>query len=81
MFPTGNVVDTLHVPDIGTFQSDFFINAAYSHNFPQCRRNWLYMAQNCKMQSMVMRKLWLVLKLFALMGAKQMGLIQEIAEA
>ncbi len=26
MFPTGNVVDTLHVPDIGTFQATF-INA------------------------------------------------------
>ena len=35
MFPTGNVVDNLDVPEIGTFKSNFD-QCGYSYNFLKC---------------------------------------------
>ena len=35
MFPTGNVVDNLDVPEIGTFKATL-INAGISYNFLKC---------------------------------------------
>lgn len=79
MFPTGNVVDTLHVPDIGTFQATF-INAGIPTIFLNAEEigytgTELQDAINGDAQALAR------FETIRAYGAKQMGLIQEIAEA
>ena len=79
MFPTGNVVDTLEVPEVGTFSATFinagiptiFLNAediGYTGTELQEAINGDAAALKC-------------FETIRAYGAKQMGLIQDIAEA
>jgi len=79
MFPTGNVVDTLDVPEIGTFQATF-INAGIPTIFLNAEDigyegTELQDAINGDAQALAR------FETIRAYGAKQMGLIQDIAEA
>ncbi len=79
MFPTGNVVDTLEVPEIGTFQATF-INAGIPTIFLNAEDigyegTELQDAINGDAQALVR------FETIRAYGAKQMGLIQDISEA
>ena len=79
MFPTGNVVDTLDVPNIGTFQATF-INAGIPTIFLNAEEigytgTELQEAINGDAQALAR------FETIRAYGAKQMGLIQEISEA
>ena len=79
MFPTGNVVDTLDVPNIGTFQATF-INAGIPTIFLNAEDigytgTELQDAINGDAQALAR------FETIRAYGAKQMGLIQEVTEA
>lgn len=79
MFPTGNVVDTLEVPEIGTFQATF-INAGIPTIFLNAEDigyegTELQDAINGDAQALAR------FETIRAYGAKQMGLIQDISEA
>jgi len=79
MFPTGNVVDTLDVPEIGIFQATF-INAGIPTIFLNAEDigyegTELQDAINGDAQALAR------FETIRAYGAKQMGLIQDIAEA
>ncbi len=79
MFPTGNVVDTLEVPEIGTFQATF-INAGIPTIFLNAEDigyegTELQDAINSDAQALAR------FETIRAYGAKQMGLIQDISEA
>ncbi|MFH7765169.1 2-methylaconitate cis-trans isomerase PrpF [Acinetobacter sp. BSP-28] len=79
MFPTGNVVDTLNVPEIGTFQATF-INAGIPTIFLNAEDigyegTELQDAINGDTQALAR------FETIRAYGAKQMGLIQDISEA
>ena len=79
MFPTGNVVDTLEVPEIGTFQATF-INAGIPTIFLNAEDigyegTELQDAINSDAQALA------CFETIRAYGAKQMGLIQDISEA
>ncbi len=79
MFPTGNVVDTLDVPEIGTFQATF-INAGIPTIFLNAEDigyegTELQDAINGDPQALAR------FETIRAYGAKQMGLIQDISEA
>ncbi|MGE8562145.1 MAG: 2-methylaconitate cis-trans isomerase PrpF [Acinetobacter sp.] len=79
MFPTGNVVDTLDVPNIGTFQATF-INAGIPTIFLNAEDigyagTELQEAINGDAQALAR------FETIRAYGAKQMGLIQDISEA
>lgn len=79
MFPTGNVVDTLDVPNIGTFQATF-INAGIPTIFLNAEDlgydgTELQDAINGDTQALAR------FETIRAYGAKQMGLIQDISEA
>ena len=79
MFPTGNVVDTLEVPGIGTFQATF-INAGIPTIFLNAEDigyegTELQDAINGDAQALAR------FETIRAYGAKQMGLIQDISEA
>ncbi|NNG99418.1 2-methylaconitate cis-trans isomerase PrpF [Acinetobacter sp. ANC 5414] len=79
MFPTGNVVDTLDVPNIGTFQATF-INAGIPTIFLNAEEigytgTELQEAINGDAQALAR------FETIRAYGAKQMGLIQDISEA
>ncbi|OTG63386.1 2-methylaconitate cis-trans isomerase PrpF [Acinetobacter sp. ANC 3903] len=79
MFPTGNVVDTFDVPNIGTFQATF-INAGIPTIFLNAEEigyegTELQDAINGDAQALAR------FETIRAYGAKQMGLIQDIAEA
>ncbi|MGC3818473.1 2-methylaconitate cis-trans isomerase PrpF [Acinetobacter sp. G11] len=79
MFPTGNVVDTLEVPEIGTFQATF-INAGIPTIFLNAEDigyegSELQDAINGDAQALAR------FETIRAYGAKQMGLIQDISEA
>lgn len=79
MFPTGNVVDTLEVPEIGTFQATF-INAGIPTIFLNAEDigyegTELQDAINGDGQALAR------FETIRAYGAKQMGLIQDISEA
>lgn len=79
MFPTGNVVDTLDVPNIGTFQATF-INAGIPTIFLNAEElgyegTELQDAINGDAQALAR------FETIRAYGAKQMGLIQDISEA
>ena len=79
MFPTGNVVDTLTVPEIGTFQATF-INAGIPTIFLNAEDigyegTELQDAINGDAQALAR------FETIRAYGAKQMGLIQDISEA
>jgi 2-methylaconitate isomerase len=79
MFPTGNVVDTLDVPEIGTFQATF-INAGIPTIFLNAEDigyegTELQDAINGDAQALAR------FETIRAYGAKQMGLIQDITEA
>jgi probable AcnD-accessory protein PrpF len=79
MFPTGNVVDTFEVPNIGTFQATF-INAGIPTIFLNAEEigyegTELQDAINGDAQALAR------FETIRAYGAKQMGLIQDIAEA
>ncbi len=79
MFPTGNVVDTLDVPNIGTFQATF-INAGIPTIFLNAEDigytgTELQDAINGDAQALAR------FETIRAYGAKQMGLIQDISEA
>ena len=79
MFPTGNVVDTLEVPEIGTFQATF-INAGIPTIFLNAEDigyegTELQDAINGDAQALAR------FETIRTYGAKQMGLIQDISEA
>lgn len=79
MFPTGNVVDTLEVPEIGTFQATF-INAGIPTIFLNAEDigyegTELQDAINGDAQALAR------FETIRAYGAKQMGLIQDISQA
>lgn len=79
MFPTGNVVDTFEVPNIGTFQATF-INAGIPTIFLNAEDigyvgTELQDAINADPQALAR------FETIRAYGAKQMGLIQDISEA
>jgi hypothetical protein len=79
MFPTGNVVDTFEVPNIGTFQATF-INAGIPTIFLNAEEigyagTELQDAINGDAQALAR------FETIRAYGAKQMGLIQDISEA
>ena len=79
MFPTGNVVDTFEVPNIGTFQATF-INAGIPTIFLNAEEigyagTELQDAINGDAQTLAR------FETIRAYGAKQMGLIQDISEA
>lgn len=79
MFPTGNVVDTFEVPNIGTFQATF-INAGIPTIFLNAEDigyagTELQDAINADAQALAR------FETIRAYGAKQMGLIQDISEA
>lgn len=79
MFPTGNVVDTFEVPNIGTFQATF-INAGIPTIFLNAEEigyagTELQEAINGDAQALAR------FETIRAYGAKQMGLIQDISEA
>ena len=79
MFPTGNVVDTFEVPNIGTFQATF-INAGIPTIFLNAEDigyvgTELQDAINADAQALAR------FETSRAYGAKQMGLIQDISEA
>lgn len=79
MFPTGNVVDTLEVPEIGAFQATF-INAGIPTIFLNAEDigyegTELQDAINSDAQALAR------FETIRAYGAKQMGLIQDISEA
>jgi probable AcnD-accessory protein PrpF len=79
MFPTGNVVDTFEVPNIGTFQATF-INAGIPTIFLNAEEigyegTELQDAINGDAQALAR------FETIRAYGAKQMGLIQDITEA
>ncbi|WP_425917178.1 2-methylaconitate cis-trans isomerase PrpF [Acinetobacter sp. TSRC1-2] len=79
MFPTGNVVDTFEVPNIGTFQATF-INAGIPTIFLNAEEigyagTELQDAINGDVQALAR------FETIRAYGAKQMGLIQDISEA
>ena len=79
MFPTGNVVDTFEVPNIGTFQATF-INAGIPTIFLNAEDigyagTELQEAINGDAQALAR------FETIRAYGAKQMGLIQDISEA
>ncbi|MCJ8162347.1 2-methylaconitate cis-trans isomerase PrpF [Acinetobacter zhairhuonensis] len=79
MFPTGNLVDTLEVPDIGSFPATF-INAGIPTIFVNAEDigytgTELQDAINSDVEAL---KRFETIRAY---GAKQMGLIQDIAEA
>lgn len=79
MFPTGNVVDTFNVPNIGTFQATF-INAGIPTIFLNAEEigyvgTELQDAINADAQALAR------FETIRAYGAKQMGLIQDISEA
>lgn len=79
MFPTGHVVDTLEVPNIGTFQATF-INAGIPTIFLNAEDlgytgTELQDAINADPEALAR------FETIRAYGAKQMGLIQEISEA
>lgn len=79
MFPTGNLIDTLDVPDVGSFQATF-INAGIPTIFLNADELGF---QGTELQEAINGDA-LVLKKFETIrayGAKKMGLIQEIGEA
>ena len=79
MFPTGNVVDTFEVPNIGTFQATF-INAGIPTIFLNAEDigyagTELQEAINADAQALAR------FETIRAYGAKQMGLIQDVSEA
>ena len=79
MFPTGNVVDTFEVPNIGTFQATF-INAGIPTIFLNAEDigyvgTELQDAINADAQALAR------FETIRAYGAKQMGLIQDVSEA
>ncbi|TXJ08031.1 MAG: 2-methylaconitate cis-trans isomerase PrpF [Acinetobacter sp.] len=79
MFPTGNVVDTLHVPDIGDFQATF-INAGIPTIFLNAEDigytgTELQEAMNSDNAALAR------FETIRAYGAVQMGLIQDVSEA
>lgn len=79
MFPTGNVVDTLEVPEIGTFQATF-INAGIPTIFLNAEDIGY---EGTELQDAINGDAHALARFETIRayGAKQMGLIQDISEA
>ncbi|NNG75065.1 2-methylaconitate cis-trans isomerase PrpF [Acinetobacter sp. ANC 4277] len=79
MFPTGNVVDTFEVPNIGTFQATF-INAGIPTIFLNAEEIGY---EGTELQDAINgdAKALARFETIRAYGAKQMGLIQDISEA
>ena len=79
MFPTGNVVDTLEVPNIGTYQATF-INAGIPTIFLNAEELGF---DGTELQEVINGDITVLEKLETIRayGAKHMGLIQDITEA
>lgn len=79
MFPTGNVVDTFDVPNIGTFQATF-INAGIPTIFLNAEEIGY---EGTELQDAINGDAHALARFETIRayGAKQMGLIQDIAEA
>ncbi|MDY6467210.1 2-methylaconitate cis-trans isomerase PrpF [Acinetobacter faecalis] len=79
MFPTGNLVDTLDVPNIGTYQATF-INAGIPTIFLNASELGL---DGTELQDVINSDTKILEKFETIRayGAKQMGLIQNISEA
>ncbi|MEJ2898247.1 2-methylaconitate cis-trans isomerase PrpF [Acinetobacter sp. NS-4] len=79
MFPTGNVVDTFEVPNIGTFQATF-INAGIPTIFLNAEEIGY---EGTELQDAINGDAHALARFETIRayGAKQMGLIQDIAEA
>ena len=79
MFPTGNVVDTLEVPEVGTFSATF-INAGIPTIFLNAEDigyTGTELQEAINGDAAALKRL----ETIRAYGAKQMGLIQDIAEA
>ncbi|MCG2607612.1 2-methylaconitate cis-trans isomerase PrpF [Acinetobacter sp. SM34] len=79
MFPTGNVIDTFDVPNIGTFQATF-INAGIPTIFLNAEEIGY---EGTELQDAINGDAHALARFETIRayGAKQMGLIQDIAEA
>lgn len=79
MFPTGNLVDTLDVPNIGTYQATF-INAGIPTIFLNAGELGF---DGTELQDAINNdaKILEKFEIIRAYGAKQMGLIQDISEA
>ncbi|MFC6051599.1 3-methylitaconate isomerase [Acinetobacter sp. Ac_877] len=79
MFPTGNVVDTLDVPNVGTYQATF-INAGIPTIFLNAEELGF---DGTELQDVINGDAKILEKFETIRayGAKQMGLIQDISEA